>query len=122
MYLLFGSAAFWAVVSLPALRLAGPEAFRYTLVAWGLCLAPTLAAWFWYERARRRSPGEQLLVLLGGTGARMAVVLGAGLALYLGWPYFRQLSFWVWLLVFYLYMLGLELSLLLLERRSEQRG
>jgi hypothetical protein len=42
----------------------------------------------------------------------MAFVLGGGLALSGGLPYFREPAFWGWLLVFYLVTLALEVFLL----------
>jgi hypothetical protein len=61
-------------------------------------------------------------VVLGGTGLRLFFVLGAGLVLTGAVPYFQLQSFWVWVLVFYLFTLALEMllairSLTLLERR-----
>lgn len=117
----FGAVGFWAVVALPALRLGGSPAFTFSLVALGLCAIPTVALLLWRDRARNSSPSERLLLLLGGTGLRMAVVLGGGVTLYWSAPYFQQTSFWVWLLVFYLYLLGLEIYLILAEQREEAR-
>jgi hypothetical protein len=50
-------------------------------------------------------------MVLGGTGMRMGVVLGAGLLLYSFVPLFAQQAFWVWLLVFYLLTLAVEMVL-----------
>ena len=44
--------------------------------------------------------------------AAVAVVLGLGLAVYLSLPYFQHASFWLWLLVFYLFTLAVEMVLL----------
>ena len=118
---LFGAAAFWAVAAYPALRFGGTPAFVYTLVALGLCAAPTAVVAWWAGRAGDRTAGERLLLMLGGTGLRMGLVLGVGLVLYLTVPYFQQPSFWLWLLAFYLYLLGLEIYLILSEQREAAR-
>jgi hypothetical protein len=65
----------------------------------------------WAGWAFRQSPEQQLLMLLGGTGVRLGVVLGAGLVLTTFVPFFGQPSFWLWLLVFYLITLALEVVL-----------
>jgi len=115
---LFGAAAFWAVAAYPALRFGGTAAFVYTLVSLGLCATPTVVVAWWCGRTPQRTAGERLFLMLGGTGLRMGLVLGIGLALYLAVPYFQHLSFWVWLLVFYLYLLGLEIYLILADQKE----
>jgi hypothetical protein len=63
-------------------------------------------------RAANRPGDEQMLAALGGTGARMAVVLGLGWLGYAVVPELQQDSFWLWLIVFYLATLGLEIGIL----------
>jgi hypothetical protein len=111
--LLVGSLGFWAAAVYPTRLLGGEPAVVYSAVAVGLCLVPTAATLLWAERAFRGSPEQQLLMVLGGTGVRMATVLGAGLVLYYAVPYFQQTSFWICLLVFYLFTLALEMVLLI---------
>jgi hypothetical protein len=113
-----GSLALWLAVSYPARLLGGESAVVYSAVAVALCLAPTLATLAWAGWALDQSPEQQLLMLLGGTGVRMGVVLGAGLALYTFVPYFQESGFWVWLLVFYLFTLALEMALLVAGRAA----
>ena len=112
-WLVAGSLAFWAAVSYLARLWWGHQAFVYSLVAVALCLVPMAATLLLAQRALRGSPEQQLLVVLGGTGLRMLVVLGAGLALYLLVPYFQEANFWIWILVFYLVTLALETGLML---------
>ena len=45
---------------------------------WLLCLAPAVVTLLWGERALRQSADKQLVMILGGTGFRMAFVLLAG--------------------------------------------
>ena len=107
------SLAWWAVLAYPARLVWGPPAIFYTAVALGICLPPAALTLAWGQRALRQAPEQQLLMVVGGTGLRLVVVLGAGLALYLLVPYFQQPGFWVALLVFYLFTLALETGLLL---------
>lgn len=113
----FGALAFWAIVALPARLLGGTSAFVYSLVALGMCAAPTAALLYGIGHFRQRSPVDGLFLYLGGSGLRMGLVLGVALTLYLACPYFQGISFWIWLLVFYLYVLALEICLILIGRR-----
>jgi len=81
---------FWAVLAYPARHFGGSPGFVYSLVAALLCFAPTALTLIWSHRAARQDPNQQLLMVVGGTGVRMAFVLGAGLGLYLLVPYFQQ--------------------------------
>ena len=108
--------AVWAVVAYPARVLGGDVALVYSAVAAGLCLAPTVATMLWAGWAAKQSPDLQLITVLGGTGLRMGIVLGVGLLLHSFIPYFAQQSLWVWLLVFYLLTLAVEVVLLVKDR------
>jgi len=115
-WLIAGSLAFWAAVAYPARQLWGHQAFVYSLTAVGLCLVPAVATLAWSQRALRGPPEQQLLLVLGGTGFRMLFVLGAALALYGLVAYFRSEGFWLWVLLFYLVTLALEIGLMLASR------
>jgi hypothetical protein len=110
--LIAGTLALWVLLFLPARYLWGQEAAVSSLVAAGLCLVPTSLTLAWATRKVGRSADQQMLLVLAGTGVRLTFVLGVGLGLSLAVPYFQQQSFWVWLLVFYLFTLGLEMVLL----------
>lgn len=111
--LVLASLALWAVLAYPARLLWGSVAVYYSAAALALCLPPAAVTLAWGRRALRQSAERQLLMVVGGTGLRMAGVLGAGLALALLVPYFRQPGFWVAVLVFYLFTLAVEMMLLL---------
>lgn len=113
--LLTGSLVFWLLVVLPARRLGGGNlAVLHSGTALAVCLLPGLATLAWAQWAWRRSPEQQLAAVMGGTGLRMAFILAVGWTLYQWVPYYQeQLAFWVWLLVFYLFTLALDLTLLL---------
>lgn len=104
------------VVGYPALRLGGAQALAYAAVAAALCLVPSAGSLLWSSWALDAAPEQQLIAVLGGTGLRMAVVLAGGLGLYAWFGYFRDTSFWVWLLAFYLVTLATEMTLLLAGR------
>jgi hypothetical protein len=84
----------------------------FSLVATGLCLVPTVITLIWASAAAERNPESRLLMALGGTAVRMALVLGVGLLLYYTVPGFERISFWIVILVFYLFTLGLEVWIL----------
>jgi hypothetical protein len=110
--LILGSLAVWLVALYPAQVLGGRTALVYCTVALGLCLVPTVVSLALVSRAARWPPEYRLAIILGGTGVRMALVLGVGLVLNRCVDGFDRPSFWVWLLVFYLTTLTLETSLL----------
>ena len=123
LFLVGGSAAFWLLVGLPARHLGGGDsAVVFLGTALLLCLAPAVATLVWGERAFRQSPDKQLILVLGGSGVRMAFVLLAGWMLYLWAPFYqRQASFLIWLVVGYLYTLALDMTLLLAGRPEAGR-
>ena len=118
LYLFGGCAAFWLLVALPARHLGGGDAaVAYSGTALALCLVPGVVTLLWAGWALDKSPEQQLTLVLGGTGMRLFVVLGAAWVLFATVPYYREHNgFWAWLLVFYLFTLALEMALLLAGR------
>jgi hypothetical protein len=112
------AAAFWAVIFVPARYMWGPTAIAYSLTALGLCLVPALLILTLAKHHPTVSPEATVMIVFGGTGLRILFVMGGGLVLYSVAPYFQQVSFWIWILVFYLYTLVLEVVLL----RGKQAG
>jgi hypothetical protein len=106
-----GALLLWLAVLFPAYQLGGDEAIFLSAVALALCLIPAVATMAWALRADT-SPESQLLMILGGTGVRMGIVLGGGLLLTRLLPEHFPAAFWIWLVVFYLFILGLEMALL----------
>src|SRR5262245_52160545 len=92
-----GTLALWALLVYPASRLLGPEALIQSLAAMLLCLVPAVATMAFALRAFQRSAEEQLLAVLGGTGVRMAVVLGLGWLGFSFLPELHDVAFWIWL-------------------------
>jgi hypothetical protein len=120
--LLAGSFLFWALLAFPAFFLGGEVALAYSAIAAGLCLAPALVTMVGADWAFHRSPDLYLTIILGGTGLRMFVVLGAALAVLHNLPYFQQGGFLPWVLVFYLITLALETVILLAGRTKAGQG
>jgi threonine/homoserine/homoserine lactone efflux protein len=121
--LLFGGcAAFCLLVGLPARHFGGGDsALVFLATALGLCLLPAVATLVYGERALRQSIDHQLILVLGGAGARMAFVLLAGWMLYQYVPYYQQQSgFLLWLAVAYLFTLALDMTLLLAGRPDRE--
>lgn len=114
--LMAGSLAFWVLVAIPLRLVRGDQEVVYTAVAVLLCLVPTAATLVWSGWALRGPPERQLLLVLGGSGTRLFFVLLSGLTIYVFVPYFQQPAFWLWVLVFYLFTLALEMVLLLAGR------
>lgn len=116
-YLLGGSLLFWLALVIPAQLLWGNKALvMQSLLALVLCLVPTTVTLLWGQWATRQAPELQLAVVLGGTLLRMVFVLAAGLIVYFRVPSFQETAFWVWVLVFYLFTLALETTLLLVGK------
>ena len=115
--LVAGTLAFWAALAYPAWHYGGLPAIIFSGVAMVLCLVPT-ATTLALSRRTGPDPTHLLMVVLGGTGIRMAAALGGGMGLFLSVPYFRDTAFWVWVLLFYLFTLALEMGLLMAGRSA----
>ncbi len=116
--LIAGTVLFWALTAIPARHLGGGNlAIAYSATALLLCLVPGVLTFLWTGWTARQDPQQMLLVALGATGIRMFGVLLAGLLLLQTVPLFReQEGFLIWLVVFYLFTLTLEMVLLLKAR------
>ncbi len=116
--LIGGASAFWLLAGLPARMLGGgDQALVFSGAAVVLCLPPMAATLLWASWVRDKTPADQMIMIAGSTGVRMAFVLGGGLALFLAVPYFQgQATFWVWVLAVYLFTLTLDVALMLAMR------
>ena len=117
-FLVLGSLGLWAILAYPAYRLGAVHALTDSATAAGLCLFPALLTVSLSYFAIGKKPQDQLLIMLAGTGIRMGTVMGLGLLLSWLDPHYQQVSFWVWVLFFYLFTLGLEIVLLLGEKQT----
>jgi hypothetical protein len=107
-------AAMWLLLGLPARHLGGgDDALVYAGVAALLCAVPMAASIVVLARVAVRRPQLLPIATLGAGGGRMFFVLFGGVALASAGPFFRQTAFWLWLVVFYLATLTLDVVLLL---------
>jgi len=116
--------ALWVVLVIPARRAWGDEAVLDSGIAAALCLAPAALTLLWAERDRKRSPDQQLVMILGGTAVRLFAVLAGGYAAYLVVPGLREREtpgFWTWVGGFYLATLFLETMLAVAGRPAADR-
>src|SRR5207253_1299665 len=103
----------WVLVALPARALLDDAEQARRVIAYSgvgllLCLMPAALTLLWARRALDRSPEAQLTAVLGGSGVRLFVTLLAAWLLTDRVPFFRDGSFWYWLLGAYLFTLTLE--------------
>jgi len=103
----------WLVLLAPAWWRYGDLVLLQSGVAFSLSLVPAVATLIWANYAWKSSPESQLLAALGGSGVRMGIVLAVGAFLYFQYPETFSAAFLVWLLVFYLVFLALEITLVL---------
>jgi hypothetical protein len=120
--LLGGTLAFWILLMYPARWLGLEHASLYSSVAVLLCLVPAVVTMVWAGAVPKRSPEQHLQLVLGSTFLRMGFVLGVGLVLYLGVPDFDRPSFWIWVSLFYLFTLALEVTLVVRGRRAQEQS
>ena len=110
--LIAGGIAAWLLLIGPGYLIWENAAFIQSLVALGLCLIPAVGTMAWALRAGH-APDALLLAILGGTGVRLAIVLGGGFLLTKGRPDLFPEDFWIWVGAFYLVFLTLEIVLAL---------
>jgi hypothetical protein len=101
----------WLLLCLPAYLLDGGRGLLFCSVAAGLCLAPAVASLALGQWATRGSPDLVVAAVFGGMGLRMVFVLGVGMLLFLTIDFFQLGRFWIWIIVFYLATLTLEVIL-----------
>src|SRR5207248_5920615 len=95
----------------------GDQALVFCGTALLLCLPPMAATLAWAAWAQSKSPHDQLIAVVGGTGVRMMFVLAGALVLALAVPYFQnQVAFWIWVLVVYMVALAVDVALMLAGR------
>lgn len=116
--LIAGSLVLWLLLAVPARYWWGDDTAVRAGVALLLCLVPAVVTMLVTEWALARSAEQQLAAVLGSTGARMFLVLGAAFGLYQWAPYFGAGSFLAWVVIFYLATLALEIGLLLSGRSA----
>jgi hypothetical protein len=120
--LLGGTVALWAALAYPAWLLGGESALLFSGVAAFLCLVPALATLAWSSWALHGPPQRQLAAVFGGMGVRMLGAVGVGILLYNFVPKLGHSAFLIWVIVFYLATLTLEIAVLLGRRPAVRRS
>jgi hypothetical protein len=106
-----GTVTLWVLASYPAYLLGGEDGLLFSGVAAGLCLLPTAATLLWCDLVLGGSPEQQLMAVFGGTALRIVFVIGVAMVLYQSVEQFHSGRFWLWIIVFYLATLTLEVVL-----------
>jgi hypothetical protein len=86
------------------------------VVAFGLAFVPAALTVAWVVYSFRAAPDMQLIAALGGSGIRMMIALGGGFLLTSARPQLFEQPFWIWLVLFYLSLLGFEIALLVRQQ------
>jgi len=117
-HLLAGVAILWLLSAGPAYAFGGETGLLHSAVAALLCLVPMAVTQVWSDWTLEGKPEQQLAAVFGGTSLRMGFVLILGMVLYFNVPEFQAVGFWIWVVVFYLVTLALEI-VLVLRRQAE---
>jgi len=113
LWLVGGTVLFWALVTYTGWLLwPGDQTVLWSTTAALLCLAPTTLTLVWAYWAFREKPEQQLLAAFGGATIRIAIVLAAAMILFLNVEAFGRQRFWILVILYYLFTLGLEVVLI----------
>jgi hypothetical protein len=113
--LVVGVLGLWAVLYWPARAIWGEEVLLFSGTAALLCLIPGILTFVWCQTSAAGPPEQRLLAVMGGTMVRMFVAAGVGIGLYFAVPALQEPAFLIWVLVFYLATLAIEVTLVVRE-------
>jgi hypothetical protein len=113
-----GSLLLWIALATPAYFVAGDVALFDTAVACGLCLLPMTATMLWCQWAFGGSSEQQLAAVLGGSSVRLLVAVAGGIALHHNVEALERPAFLLWVVVFYLTTLTLEIVLVVRRQNA----
>jgi hypothetical protein len=121
LWLVGGTVAFWGLLTYPS-RLVWPDdpTFAWNTAAALLCLVPGALTLAWTTWAYRGQAPQQLVAVLGSTMVRMAVVVAGGMVLFLSVKEFEYQRFWMFVIVYYLFTLALEMVLIVRGASAKQ--
>jgi hypothetical protein len=126
--LVVGSAAVWVLLGYPLCclwdnnLLGGHDGLMLSIVAAVLCLIPTAGTLVWCDLVLGGSPEQQLMAVFGGTAIRIIFVIGVGMVLYQALEEFHSSKFWLWIIIFYLTTLTLEMVLVVRRQAALDKG
>jgi hypothetical protein len=101
------------LLAFPAKWIWGEGMLLQSAAAMALCLIPGLGIMTMAGRLTSGPPDWRIGLFLIGAIGRMAICLGLGAILFKKVPGLDDNGFWIWLLVFYLLTLAVEVGLIL---------
>jgi hypothetical protein len=120
--LVAGTVGLWLLAFYPARLAWGDRAVLQSAVAAMLCLVPMALTMVWCSMAQGGSPEMQLAAVMGGSAARMLLVVGVAVVLFKTVEALSDPAFMIWVVVFYLATLTLEILLVVRQRTSSNRS
>jgi hypothetical protein len=103
----------WSIAALPTRLWWGHAAFVESALALAICMVPALASLAWAAWRPPQTDQQRLVLVLGGTSLRLLGTLALALVLLRLMPELGDhMGFWTWVVIFYLFMLAFETSLL----------
>jgi hypothetical protein len=120
--LLAGTLVLWVLVSYPAYLLGGDDGLLFSAVAACLCVLPTAGTLLWCDLVVGGSPEQQLMAVFGSTAIRIVFVISMALVLFQTLERFHASSFWLWIIVFYLATLTLEMILVVRRQAAMDKA
>ena len=113
--LIGGVLSLWIILGVPAFFIAGETALLFTGTAAVICLVPGVGTMVWCHRKAGGTPEQRLAAVMGGTVIRIGAAIGMGMVLFIWQPLFHETAFLIWVIVFYLATLALEVTVLIRE-------
>jgi hypothetical protein len=120
--LIAGTLALWLLVFYPARLAWGDRAVLQSAVAAALCLVPMALTLVWCTLAHGGSAESQLAAVMGGTVVRMFAVIVVAAILFKTVEALSEPAFMLWVIVFYLATLTLEIVLVVRRRTAADRS
>jgi hypothetical protein len=115
-FFVVGALVFGAVTLGIGYWLGGNESLLQGAVAFGLAFVPAAGTLAWITYSYRSTPDMKLFASLGGSGIRMAISLGGAWFLTNSQPQTFDMTFWWWLILFYLVLLAFEITILVRQQ------
>jgi len=120
--LVVGTVGLWLLVMVPARLVWGDRVILQSGVAAILCLVPMALTMVWCGLAQGGSPEMQLAAVMGGTAFRMLLVVGVAVVLFKTVEPLSDPGFMIWVVLFYLGTLTMEILLVLRQRAAASRS
>jgi hypothetical protein len=116
--LIAGTVGLWLLICFPARLAWGDSAVLQSAVAAVLCLIPMSLTMVWCSLTQGSSPETQLAAVMGGTAVRMLFVIASAALLFKTVEALSDPGFMIWVVLFYLATLSLEILLVVRQRTA----